>query len=181
VAASFAELLLSEHSKPATQREYADFKDAAACSERKPLGRPIKNLMEVLLADITSQDLDGCLCEALGWCPTSAKPSVARFNFPLISPKALSLLEALLPYRTIAEEEPRWSCIIFVQQRVASMGLAALLQATGCFNRWIRSSPFMGQGSIMGGLAFMPKDQTDILGRFRVGELNLLVSTSGEF
>lgn len=101
-----------------------------------------------------------------------------RFGFPLISPKASTLVTVLQRYCTTAASQLQWCGIVFVQQRLAVLALSKLLQELPMCRSWLHVSPFMGEGTALGGLSFHPEDQRSILDRFRSGKLNLLVSTS---
>lgn len=137
----------------------------------QPAGGAARRVMARLLSNVAPADLDASLAE-------NGTATNLKFGVPLVAPKAAVLLQALQAYRGTAAVQKHWSGIVFAQQRMAVMGLAALLQTAQCCSSWMRVSPFMAQGPAVGGMAFMPTDQTDILRRFKSGDLNLLVSTS---
>ena len=101
-----------------------------------------------------------------------------RFGFPLLSPKAATLLDVLQQYRSLSETQFHWSAMVFAQQRLTVSTLSELMSVYPACKEWLNVSPFMAQGPSFGGYAWHPEDQHRILDRFRAGELNLLVSTA---
>lgn len=175
----------------------------SAGNKRRPFSLSLGNvpifIMQRILDLITPDDLEQSLDFMLSStgrsltffrAPGAARACyLLRFEFPLLSPKTVKLVEILQRYNPsqsitasasapAANQSPYWSGIVFVQQRTAVLALSSLLAHLPRTRSWLKTSPFMAQGAALGGCAFMPDEQKDILDSFRAGKLNLLVSTS---
>ena len=156
----------------------------------KPLGALSRQAMEAVAASVRPEELQASLEAVLaggasgaqqgGGEPSSGSEVGDAGSVPLVTHKAAVLVAELLRRRGPAAAAGRWSGIVFATQRIAVVGLHALLRALPCMQDWVRSSALMGLGAALGDVGFGFQEQGKILRDFRAGALNLLVSTAGE-
>jgi ERCC4-related helicase len=154
-----------------------------AAAARRPLrGLPV-DVMQQVVQSVSPQRLQRSLERALQEAAAAAAAAAAAGQqapsqpCPLLSPKVAALVCALQRHRQPPAHRA-WTALVFVQQRLAALALAALLRALPATSAWLRVSAFMASGPAIGGSSFAPKEQADVLRRFRLGDLNLLVSTA---
>lgn len=102
-------------------------------------------------------------------------------TFPLFNEKITALHCALLRrHQSITSPQTNWAGMVFVTQRTSAIILHLILAAIPCLTSWLRSSPIMGMNRHTAGssVVYNWKKQDDILRRFKIGDINLLVSTS---
>jgi len=111
----------------------------------------------------------------------AAKDALHPITFPLFNEKIIALLSALLRrHQSITSPQANWAGMIFVTQRTSAIILDSILSAIPCLTQWLRCSPIMGMNRHTAGssVVYNWKMQDDILRRFKIGDINLLISTS---
>uniref|UniRef100_A0A383WL31 P-loop containing nucleoside triphosphate hydrolase protein n=1 Tax=Tetradesmus obliquus TaxID=3088 RepID=A0A383WL31_TETOB len=192
VLSVLSELLM--HGRPQQQlqllQEAGQQLTAAGPISQRQATRLLQHYSTQLLAQVPFDTL-----QAQMWPYSPASLTAAPWQGPpLLSAKVKALLllltrkkddaglpDAWQPQQQQQQPEDWWSAIVFVKTKLSAFVLTKLLQSCPDIRQQLRAGYLIGDTDYSGGsstLAMNTKAQAAVVGRFRSGELNVLIATN---